>query len=259
MAAGSIDSATHVQDAMNYMDSITSSLESHKQIDSSDAENLEECLLKLIEKETFEELCRKAIALLHAILKKTSDLFEAEEKNQEVRKQVIELQKDLKQIKADLQEKQEQLDMKQEQLEMMTVCQVAFSIEEMVIEQVLPMNKGLQFKTKKPQGKVYVAGAVMEMKTCTHGRLMPSNEAQTLYEMLKLGTDMAVEDKLKKGEDVDKVIVYGILVDMQLVGALVMKLVMDFTTKMGTCYKNSKGTIDLDKAFQQIRERLVND
>ena len=112
---------------------------------------------------------------------------------------------------------------------------------------------------KQRQGKVYVAGAVMEMKTCTHGRLTPSNEAQTVFEMLKLGTDMAIKDKLTRGEDVDRVEVYGILVDMQLVSGLVMKLVMDFTSKTGTCYKNSKGTIDLDTAFQIIRERLVND
>ena len=38
-----------------------------------------------------------------------------------------------------------------------------------------------------------------------------------------------------------------------------VKLVMDFTTKTGTCYKNSKGTIELATAFQLIRERLVND
>ena len=134
MATGIIDSAYHhVQDAMNYMDSITRSLESHKQIDPSDIENLGESLLKLINNDIFVELCGKAIDLLDTILKKTTALFVKEEKNQkdiqELRKQLMFLNEELKQKKAEL--------------DMMTVCQMVFTIEDMVIDQVLRNNKAL--------------------------------------------------------------------------------------------------------------------
>ncbi len=148
MAAKSFDSANHVQAAMNDLDSITNSLERHKPIDPSDIENLRESLFKLIDNKIFAELYEKAIALLEAISNKTAALFEVEEKNrkdiQELRKQVTELQKDLKQTKAEL-------DQKQEQLDMMTVCQVVSTIEDMVIDQVLPMNK-----TLNPGDRIYL-------------------------------------------------------------------------------------------------------
>ncbi len=113
---------------------------------------------------------------------------------------------------------------------------------------------------KQRQEEVYVAGAVMEMKTGTTGtRLTPSNEAQTAYEMLKLGTDMAIKDKLSRGENVKKVIVYGILVNMKHVNGLFMMLEIDFKEQEVRCYKNSKGTMDLATAFQLIRETLLKD
>ena len=84
-----------------------------------------------MDNEMCPELCEKAIELLDAISKGT--------KSQ--RENVRALEMKLTQVQKDLEEKQEQLDM-------MTVCQVSFSIEEMIIEQVLPMNKDLQFKDK---------------------------------------------------------------------------------------------------------------
>ena len=107
-----------------------------------------------------------------------------------------------------------------------------------------------------PQENVFVAGAVIEMKTCEKEALTPDNEAQTAYEMLKLGTDMAIEDNLSRGEDVDVVIVHGILVDMKRVQGLLMELALDFADGTATCFKDTK-QIELKKAFQVAIEPLT--
>ena len=85
--------------------------------------------------------------------------------------------------------------------------------------------------TTGQKGEVeYTPGAVIELKTTPPGdNEWTAAHSQTAYKMLKLGTDMAIEDKLKKGEPVDVVIVYGILVYMDTQTGVVMELRLDFT------------------------------
>ena len=129
MATGSIN----VQDTINFIDGLNNSFERHKLPDPSYIQNFEESFLKSIGNGKFAELDKKAITLLHTILTTITALFEKEEKNQ---KDIEELRKQLTNLKEELQQKQAELDM-------MTVCQMVFTIEDMVIDQVLPNNKAL--------------------------------------------------------------------------------------------------------------------
>ena len=85
--------------------------------------------------------------------------------------------------------------------------------------------------TTGQKGEVeYTPGAVIEIKPTAPGdNEWTADHSQTAYKMLKLGTDMAIEDKLKKGEHIDVVIVYGILVYMDTQTGVVMELRLDFT------------------------------
>ncbi len=114
--------------------------------------------------------------------------------------------------------------------------------------------------------EVYTAGAVIELKTTLPGpntrQYWKEEHSQTAYEMLKLGTDMAIKDKLSHGEDVEVVIVHGILVYMNtdpLVG-VVMELRLDFT-QGGTskCFVDERGRIQLKDAFPLVMGRLIPD
>ena len=109
-------------------------------------------------------------------------------------------------------------------------------------------------KKAKLKGDAYITGAVMEMKT---HRLKAENEAQTA-EMMKFGTDKFIKHMLRQGKvSVNKVVVFGILVDMELTTGLVMELVMDFQAGTATCTKDRLGTVSMRNAFQLIREYLL--
>ncbi len=113
----------------------------------------------------------------------------------------------------------------------------------------------LSNKKAKIKNDTYIAGAVMEMKT---HRLRTDNEAQTAYEMMKFGTDQFIKHMLKQGNvKVNKVVVFGILVDMELSAGLVMQLEMDLSKGTATCTRNRRDTVPMRSAFQLIRETLL--
>ena len=113
----------------------------------------------------------------------------------------------------------------------------------------------LSNKKAKLKGDIYIAGAVMEMKT---HRRKAENEAQTAYEMMKFGTDKFIKHMLRQGNvSVNKVVVFGILVDMDETDGVVMELEMDFQTETAKCTKDRRGTVSMRNAFQLIRERLL--
>ncbi len=138
MAAEGFDSDKHIKVAMKHMGSITKSLDSDQGIDPSDIENLKQSLYQFMDNGICPELCEKAVDLLDAMLKENTS---SKQKRQSQRENVRALEMKMTQVKKDMEEKQEELDM-------MIVCQVAFSIEDMVIEQVLPMNETLRYKDK---------------------------------------------------------------------------------------------------------------
>ncbi len=126
--------------------------------------------------------------------------------------------------------------------------------------------------TRREQGVKYTAGVVIELKTKTPKDNNPGQwtraHSQTAYEMLKLGTDMAIKDKLKQGEQVDVVIVYGILVYMDTVEGVVMELQLDFTQQPPLLRQSSqpkcitvdeRGRIPLEHAFQLVMGKLIPD
>ena len=145
-------------------------------------------------------------------------------------------------------------------------------------ERLAGKTKGRNTEKEEIQKKKYTAGAVMELKTNApvddNTGQWTAAHSQTAYEMLKLGTDKAIEDKLKQGEQVDVIIVYGILVymdsrdtqeldpqELDTQKGVVMELRLDFTSSpQPNCITvDERGRIKLKKAFQLVMGKLIPD
>ena len=114
--------------------------------------------------------------------------------------------------------------------------------------------------TRRQQGVEYTAGALLELKTTapkSNLRWSPQH-SQTAHEMLKLATDITIHDKLSHGEDVDAVIVHGILVYMDSLEGVVMELKLDFKQGTSECSVDDNGRTPLEEAFPLVMGKLMS-